>query len=143
MVTLLSYHIFWSYKTALTYVLMDNFCPCFINKNGLKMIITWLKKLTFWKSGFKLTNVKWKRSVFDFIWGKLLQLSSGPSECESRRISLVIVEVCRWFVGESIRGEEFQRVGKTILIKSKMLLFLYISIILAQIFKFSPFFTKL
>ena len=40
----------------------------------------------------------------------------------------------------NIRGEEFQRVGRTIFIKSKMLLFPYTLIISTQMFKILTFF---
>ena len=53
------------------------------------------------------------------------------------------VNVCknqRWVC--NIRGEEFQLVGRTIFIKSKMLLFLYILIISIRIFKILIFITK-
>jgi hypothetical protein len=67
----------------------------------------------------------------------------GTSDCDSLCFLLVI----RWIRGGHakivrcfIRGEEFQRVGRTIFIKSKMLLFHYKLIISTRIFKILTFF---
>jgi hypothetical protein len=80
-------------------------------------------------------------------------MSSGPRVVEEIAGNVVIArrsfkgqaEVCRWFYLDfackeqwwvpNICGEEFQHVGRTIFIKSKMLLFPYTLMISTQILK--------
>ena len=60
-----------------------------------------------------------------------------PTDNHLKCFGRYVCKDCRWISNN--RGEEFQRVGKKIFIKSKMFLFLYTLIISIRIFKILTF----